>query len=121
MRDLPERLRKNRRLVLTTGGGAFAVLLLVVAVTALITRRNSAAAAGPAADAFSPQTVIPGDELFLPEEPDFVPGVLLERERRGMWTAEDAAPWWQDPLKNGEEPWRGRIEMTVDELLERVP
>ncbi|MDR2501381.1 MAG: hypothetical protein LBD37_09955 [Treponema sp.] len=69
----------------------------------------------------SPQALIPSGELFLPAEPDFVPGVLLERERRTTWTMDDAAPWWQDPLKNGEERWRDRVEKTVDELLEKVP
>jgi hypothetical protein len=64
---------------------------------------------------------IPPEELFLPAEPDFLPGVTLERERRQSWTAEDAEPYWQDPLKSGEEPWRDRVEAVVDELLERAP
>jgi hypothetical protein len=61
------------------------------------------------------------DELFLPTEPDFVPGVLLEREQRAMWTTSDAAPLWQDPLRDGEEPWRNRIEQAIDEIMESVP
>ena len=65
--------------------------------------------------------IIPPEDLFLPEEPDFIPGVLLERERRTSWTVEDAAPYWQDPLKDGEEPWRQQIEDEIDELMERVP
>ena len=64
---------------------------------------------------------IPGDEIFLPDEPDFIPGVLLERERRQMWTEEDAALYWQDPLKYGEEYWWENIESAVEEVLERVP
>ena len=64
---------------------------------------------------------IPQDELFLPEEPDFVPGVLLERERRDAWTADDAASWWRDPLKNGEQIWRDQIEKTVDAIMGSVP
>jgi hypothetical protein len=64
---------------------------------------------------------IPTDEMFLPDEPDFIPGVLLERERRPAWTADDAAPYWQDPLKNGEQIWRDQIEKTVDEIMESVP
>jgi hypothetical protein len=65
--------------------------------------------------------IIPQDELFLPDEPDFVPGVLLERERRTAWTPDTAAPYWRDPLKNGERIWRDRIEKTVDEIMESVP
>ena len=65
--------------------------------------------------------IIPPDDVFLPDEPDFVPGVILEREQRAEWTAADVDIWWQDPLKNGEEPWRSLIEKTVDEILESVP
>lgn len=61
------------------------------------------------------------DDLFLPDEPDYVPGVLLEREQRAVWTIEDAAEHWQDPLKFGEEHWREKIETSIDELLERIP
>ena len=69
----------------------------------------------------SKSRIIPPEELFLPEEPDFIPGILPEREQRVIWTAEDAAPFWQDPLINGEEPWRRQIETVIDQLMERVP
>jgi hypothetical protein len=46
---------------------------------------------------------IPAEELFLPDEPDFLPGTLLERERRTSWTEQDAVEYWQDPLRSGEE------------------
>jgi len=42
----------------------------------------------------------------LPDEPDYIPGVLLKRDRKLNWTEKDAEEFWQDPLKNGEEPWR---------------
>ena len=64
---------------------------------------------------------IPPEELFLPDEPDYLPGVLLEREQRTSWTTEDASSYWQDPLKFGEEQWREKIEAAIDEFLERVP
>jgi len=64
---------------------------------------------------------IPAGELFIPEEPDFIPGVLLGRERRSAWTEEDAGVFWQDPLKQGEEIWREKIEAAVEDILERVP
>ena len=67
------------------------------------------------------QGAIGQDELFLPEEPDFVPGVMLERQQRTTWTADDVMPWWNDPLKSGEKPWRDLIEKAVDEILEGVP
>lgn len=64
---------------------------------------------------------IPPDDIFLPDEPDFVPGVILERERRTVWTEKDAEEYWQDPLKEGEEQWREKIEGEIDKYLERVP
>ncbi|MCL2212081.1 MAG: hypothetical protein FWB95_09190 [Treponema sp.] len=64
---------------------------------------------------------IPAEELFLPDEPDYIPKVILEREQRSFWTEEDAAEYWQDPLRGGEEKWRQKIEEAADELLENVP
>jgi len=64
---------------------------------------------------------IPAEELFLPDEPDYIPGVILEREQRLKWTDEDAQEYWQDPLKNGEEQWREKIENSIDKFLEQVP
>jgi hypothetical protein len=111
-------LSEKRRLVVIASGGGFVILLLIIA--GLLKAGGGGRPAVPPAVS-SPGVIIPDDELFLPEEPDFIPGVLPERERLGNWTVEDVSPWWQDPLKNGEESWRGRIEMTIDELLERVP
>jgi len=64
---------------------------------------------------------IPPGDLFLPDEPDYIPGVLLEREQKIAWTAEDAKEHWRDPLKYGEEEWRQKIEASIDVLLELVP
>ncbi|MDR0323879.1 MAG: hypothetical protein LBI12_05475 [Treponema sp.] len=64
---------------------------------------------------------IPAEELFLPDEPDFLPEVLLEREKRSSWTEQDAGEFWQDPVRFGEEQWRNKIEAAIDEFLERVP
>jgi len=64
---------------------------------------------------------IPAGELFLPDEPDYLPGVLLERERRTSWNEQDALEHWQDPLRFGEEQWREKVEAAIDTFLERVP
>jgi hypothetical protein len=63
---------------------------------------------------------VSAEELFLPEEPDFLPGVLLDRDRRTSWSEQDASEYWQDPLRVGEEQWREKIEAAIDELMERV-
>jgi hypothetical protein len=119
---LVERLPPGKqRLVLGASIITFSVFLLILVggLMARGDRKNSApVTAGTAAVR---QGFILPDELFLPSEPDFVPGVLLEREQRTIWTASDAAPLWQDPLKDGEEPWRNRIEKTIDEIMESVP
>ena len=65
--------------------------------------------------------IVPTEELFLPPEPDFLPGVLPGRDRRAEWTTADALPWWKNPLTDGEERWRARIESMIDEIMEGVP
>jgi hypothetical protein len=114
---IPE--EKRRPFLIGVGGGCALVALALTGFALLMNKNEAAPSAGQGAPAR--RVEIPPEELFLPDEPDFVPGVLLERERRTAWTVEDAAPFWQDPLKYGEEPWRARLEATVDELLERVP
>jgi hypothetical protein len=118
-----EPFRGGKRLVVIGLGGL--CILLLFALIAVLVVMNHTADAGPrtAADEHRvfPGAPVPPEELFLPDEPDFLPGVTLERDRRQSWSAEDAEPHWQDPLKNGEEPWRERVEAVIDELLEHVP
>jgi hypothetical protein len=113
---------EKRKQVLMVSIGACVVLVLVIAGIPLLTRdKPDERKSATAKNAPVRQGIIPPDDLFLPDEPDFIPGVMLEREQRTAWTAADAAPLWQDPLKNGEEPWRNRVEKTIDEILECVP
>jgi hypothetical protein len=115
--------REKRKWLLAGLGAVLVLLVLSLAAALLITRRGSRAGLPAAEEPAGPVQGfhIPREELFLPGEPDFIPGVLLERMPRETWTREDAAPYWQDPLKNGEEPWREQVEAAIDELLERVP
>ena len=64
---------------------------------------------------------IPQEDFFYPDEPDFLPKVLVEREPRARWTPQDAAPFWKDPAGEDRGIWRNRIETVIDELLEGVP
>jgi hypothetical protein len=120
---LKKLLADRKRLVLTGLGTLLALLLFSLVAVLLMMNHNSDTGSRAAGDVkeFSQETPIAPEELFLPAEPDFLPGVMLERERRQSWTAEDAEPYWQDPLKNGEEPWRDQVEAALDELLEHVP
>jgi hypothetical protein len=110
------------RLVAGVSIATFSLVLLIV-IGASLAARGDRENRAPATAGITPvkQGFILPDELFLPSEPDFIPGVLLEREQRATWTTGDAAPLWQDPLKNGEEPWRNRIEKAIDEIMESVP
>ena len=114
--DLPAGKRRQYILVCT----AAAVFLLTFSV--ILSFQNSSGKNDPLdAQRTRFNLAIPAEELFLPDEPDFLPGVLLERERRTAWTEEDAIEYWQDPLRQGEEQWRQKIEAAIDEFLERVP
>jgi hypothetical protein len=97
-------------------GTALALIILLVAVLAI----GKPAPEEPEAALFRPAP-IPPEDLFLPEEPDFLPPVILDRGRRETWTAEDAEPFWYNPLEEDEERWRELVEKAVDDLLERVP
>jgi len=119
LEKMPSRRRKP---ILIATAAVLAVLLLVfVGVSIPRDAHNAWEAPPPARDIAAQRGLIPPEELFLPDEPDFVPGVLLGREQRSEWTAEDAEPWWQNPLAGGEEQWRIRIERMVDEIMESVP
>ncbi|MDR2134876.1 MAG: hypothetical protein LBP27_07180 [Treponema sp.] len=137
LRRLPQGLPQNpeggKRRFLLAGLGAFAVLLLALVVLLMAgggrdrPGSGDGSAARPRGEAGIKERppelprAVPPEEFFLPPEPDFIPGVLPERERRESWTLEDAEPYWQDPLKKGEESWRDRIEAEIDDLMERVP
>ncbi|MDR0759621.1 MAG: hypothetical protein LBF74_05855 [Treponema sp.] len=70
--------------------------------------------------AFSPRNV-PPEEFFLPDEPDFLPETILERERRESWTEEDARPFWRDPLDDGTFDYTELMSRVIDDLMERAP
>jgi hypothetical protein len=108
---------QKRRLVLICTA-AFAVLLTFSVIMSMVNRAGKKRPSEP--ERTHIRVVIPAEELFLPEEPDFLPGVLLDRDRRASWSEQDAQEYWQDPLRAGEEQWREKIEAAIDELLERV-
>ncbi|MDR1948514.1 MAG: hypothetical protein LBQ38_03910 [Spirochaetaceae bacterium] len=117
-------LLRTRRKILFISLGALALLLLAALLTAVLLlgrgSRGASRLGEGISEAFAPRP-IPAEELFLPEEPDFLPGVILERERREAWTAEDAEPFWTDPLEAGPELYLDRIRGMIDEMMERVP
>jgi hypothetical protein len=119
---------EKRKLVLLCSGGT--VFLLII-ITGIFLARAGRLGEGDGKDplsAFGPEPAIPGDELFLPGEPDFVPEFLLEKEPRHPWTARDLEPFWKDPLGEGRglsesrrNLWREEMSAVLDEILEAVP
>jgi len=109
---------KKRQFILICTG-VFAFVLTLSVIISMTGKGIEEISGGP--DRIMINSPIPAGELFLPDEPDFIPGVILSRERRTSWTADDALEHWHDPLRFGEEQWREKIEASIDELLERVP
>jgi len=97
----------------------FSVLLTISALISMGKTREVLPPAAP--EGLTIITPVAAEDIFLPDEPDFLPAVLLEREQRTSWTEQDASEYWQDPLRFGEEQWRIMIEAVIDDLLERVP
>jgi hypothetical protein len=117
-------MQNHRRTVLLSLGG-LSLLVFLILIGVLLLMNYSLAAADRAAgrdlsDTFKPLAV-PPEDFFLPEEPDFLPEALLEKEGQGTWSAEDARPFWKDPLQENPDLWRERMETVIDRLMERVP
>ncbi|MDR2499994.1 MAG: hypothetical protein LBD37_02800 [Treponema sp.] len=113
--------KRHRRAVISLAAGAVLAALILITL-AFMSGRGPEAGGGPddLSGLFKPRTIL-AEELFLAEEPDFVPPVILERERRDAWTPADAEPYWLDPLKDGAEPYTRMLYTAVDTLMERIP
>ena len=121
-RDL---LGKQRKLILM-GAGVLAMLLAALIIIPFAVRQVHDNAKVPSnSSRKSENTLAPlsihQEEFFLPDEPDFLPEVLLEQEPRTRWTPEDIRPFWRDLTQEDPEKWRERIETVIDELLKGVP
>ena len=96
--------------------GGLVVLFLVLLISAL-------ALVGRGADGGLLYTGvisgIPPEELFIPAEPDFVPGFILEREPRHFWSIDDIRPYWRSSGDPGF--WQEVLRSAVDEIMQNVP
>ncbi|MDR0503642.1 MAG: hypothetical protein LBH16_10030 [Treponema sp.] len=109
----------QKRQIVLVSAAIFVILLVLSVILSVKGSKKEEIPSGPVN--VSRQIPIPAEELFLPDEPDFIPDVLLQREQRSVWNEKDASVFWQDPLASGEEQWRKKIETAVDELMENVP
>ena len=103
---------ERKRLLLIGLGGSLIVLILIISLS-----RNSGRAGSTSPHIASP--LIPSEELFYPNEPDFAPQFLIEREPRHFWSLDDIRPYWRIP--ENPEFWRGEIKPVIDMLMEGVP
>jgi len=113
--------QRRRTVLLAVAIGLSALLFVFAAISQMEWEPRDPLRAPEREDGVAQWGLIPPEELFLPDEPDIVPGVMLGRERREEWGIGDAEPWWQNPLADGEEQWRTRIDRMIDEIMENVP
>jgi len=96
---------------ITCGIVVFLLILITIAV-ALSTGGQGVPSAA------LPIHAISQDELFIPAEPDFIPGFIPEREPRQFWSIEDILPHWTAP--GAPDFWQSVIQSAVDEIMENV-
>jgi hypothetical protein len=105
---------EKRHFILIGLGGVFLALLVI---SFLIV--NSGKSKKGELPEITARPLIPDEELFIPDEPDFVPEYLPEREPRLSWSLEEIRPFWKRPENT--ELWREEIKSAVDKLMEGVP
>jgi hypothetical protein len=105
-----------------------AILLIIILVPVIIiiivnVRRSQAAALAQHEAEIKTQFTglsIPKENLYLPEEPDFMQQIMLTPKKK-TWTPEDAAPYWKAPSEIGEDAMRDKVTQSVDSLMQNVP
>ncbi|MDR2445462.1 MAG: hypothetical protein LBD44_05960 [Spirochaetaceae bacterium] len=99
------------------------VLIIAVPLAIVVSARIILSADGKKnmmGDVFSFDQIAPED-FFIPEEPDFLPPVMLEQEQKKTWSVEDAAEFWTPPSQFPREFWLEEVSNSIDRLLEPLP
>ena len=105
--------KKTRQPIIVGGIAGFLLILIIVAIaTSVGGREANIPLAAQSIHAIAPE------ELFIPDEPNFLPDFLLEREPRHFWSVDDIRPYWRTP--GAQDFWQGIIRSTVEELMENV-
>jgi hypothetical protein len=120
--QVKERANAGPKLKLIAAGAILGTIAVIVAMMLVLTRigrarrtRDSEAVT----ELFRME--LPPEELFLDDEPDFLPELLPERERRDSWDAGDVRPYWTDPGDEGAGVYEDMMGAVVDGIMERVP
>jgi hypothetical protein len=117
--NLLKKMSENKRILVPAAGGGCVFIIICLIVIAASGNHGRQSGAGESALVVSGPH-IPAEDLFYPAEPDFLPGLLLEREPRRPWMAEDLRPFWRDPAEPADF-WREKMSETIDKLMESVP
>jgi hypothetical protein len=119
---IKEKFNADPRLKLISAGAILGVILVVTGIMLFLTR-NSRVRRTEDAEAIAElfRMELPPEELFLDDEPDFLPDLLPERERRDEWNADDTRPYWTDPGDEGTGVYEDMMSAVVDGIMERLP
>jgi hypothetical protein len=121
-----EFMLKRRKIIGAVFAGLIGVLCLLLLITVFQRtnqKENGTTQLGAAQNALTvvrDTPLIPAEEIFLPDEPDFLPKILLEKEPH-KWSAEDVRAFWTNPLEHEQINWQENITKVVNEILERTP
>ncbi|MDR0784511.1 MAG: hypothetical protein LBE74_01325 [Treponema sp.] len=118
-RPIGEFFRKYRN-VLQLGAGVIALFLLTLVTVSLISVESAKKRRLPISVEENKPSFVPSEDIFLMDEPDFLPDALLEKQPK-KWDAQDVRPFWTNPLENGAFQWEDNIKNTVDEIMEKTP
>lgn len=117
-----ERFNADPKLKLISAVAVFGTIALILGIMLLLTR-NSRVRRMQDSETITGifRMELPPEELFLDDEPDFLPEVLPERERRDKWNADDVRPYWTDPVDGEAGVYENMMGKVVDGIMEQVP
>ena len=117
LEHIPEEKRKP---IIIIFGSLIFLCICIIFISLIFIRTSPSVSGTPGPGRSASHVHIPMDDLFFPNEPDFLPFLLLEREPRQPWTADDLRLFWTDPVSGYEEMWRDLAIETIDRLMEGV-
>ncbi|MDR2796685.1 MAG: hypothetical protein LBB47_08260 [Spirochaetaceae bacterium] len=112
--------QKKIRVILICSAALIVAVPLVIDATAKILALIEDSKKNTVKNVFSFDPIA-AEDFFIPDEPDFLPPVILERERKEVWSVEDASEFWTAPSEFSGEFWRDRVSDSIDQLLEPLP
>lgn len=126
MKLVPEKilewLHTHTILVLVLLGGAILFCVSVIITMWMIGAgdRKASAAARALSRSYTAEPIT-HSELFVEDEPDFVPPYLYYRAPQTSWTPESVSQLWQKPDNKTIQDVRKAADDRISELLEAIP